>query len=83
MTTVMVDIPKADKKVLEESLFEVGFFVDGEFVSEEEQGYVPFTWNFDPRRFGPGEHVLTVNISGFSGQVGSASLLFSVPNNSK
>ncbi|AXQ29552.1 hypothetical protein D0B54_12990 [Solimonas sp. K1W22B-7] len=77
--TVRVDIPKDDRAVLESNLFEVGFFVDGEFVSEEEQGYVPFTWRFDTGRFGAGQHVLTVNISGFSGQVGTASLRFKVP----
>ena len=62
--------------LLDESLYEVGFFVDGVFVAEEEQGYLPLSWRLDPDRFGPGEHVLTVNISGFDGRVGVGSLLF-------
>lgn len=76
--TVKVDIAPEHRAILESSQFEVAFFVDGEFVSEEEQGYVPFNWRFDPTKFGPGQHVLTVNVSGFTGQVGTASLLFKV-----
>ncbi len=75
-TGIKVDVPQASRALLEQSLFEVAFFVDGDFISEEEQGYVPFIWTLDPTRFAAGDHVLTVNILGFDGQVGSASLLF-------
>ncbi len=76
VSSLKVDIPLADRGIVEKSLYEVGFFVDGVFVSEEEQGYVPFTWRFDPKQFSAGEHHLTVNISGFDGQVGIVSLKF-------
>ncbi|WP_311567537.1 hypothetical protein [Photobacterium arenosum] len=76
LTTVEVDIPLADRGLVEESLYEVGFFIDGEFVSEEEQGYVPFTWQFKPSNYSKGVHYLTVNITGFDGQVGVSSVKF-------
>ena len=55
-------------------------FIDNEFVAEEEQGFVPFVWRWSPGRYGiePGEHVLTVNVSGYNGQVGVRNLAFSL-----
>lgn len=76
---IKVDVPKNERWGLEQSLFEVAFFIDYEFHSEEEQGYVPFVWKFDPASLEPGRHILTVNISGFDGQVGVASSEFIVP----
>ncbi|KKC99110.1 hypothetical protein [Photobacterium halotolerans] len=76
LATVEVDIPQQDRGLVEESLYEVGFFIDGEFVSEEEQGYVPFTWQFKPSNYSKGVHYLTVNITGFDGQVGVSSVKF-------
>lgn len=77
--SIRVDIPPAERWLMQEGLFEVGFFVDHEFVSEEEHGYVPFTWPLDPAGLTPGRHLLTVNISGFDGKVAAKSLLFEVP----
>lgn len=75
---VNVDIPKEFRGLIENSLYEVGFFIDGEFISEEEQGYVPFVWSFKPSNYSKGQHYLTVNITGFDGQVGVASTSFNV-----
>jgi hypothetical protein len=77
--TIRVDIPREDRWLMQESLYEVAFFVDNEFVSEEEHGYVPFTWVWKPVGLQSGRHVLTVNISGFGGKVGVKNLLFEVP----
>jgi len=57
---------------------EVGFYVDGVFVSEEEQGYLPMSWRLNSSEYSSGEHALTVNISGFDGRVGVASTLFTI-----
>ena len=73
-----VDVDERGRRALTESLFEVGFFVNGEFVSEEEQGYLPISWRLDPARYGPGEHVLTVNVTAFDGRVATASTRFRV-----
>ncbi|MDX9709883.1 MAG: hypothetical protein RBT64_10055 [Trichloromonas sp.] len=79
-TTIKADIPEEDRRLIEESLYEVAFFVDGEFVSEEEQGYMPITWSYKPVGLTSGTHTLTVNVSSLSGQVGVKSILFNVPN---
>lgn len=63
---------------MNEQQYEVAFFIDGEFIAEEEQGYVPITWNWVAQDLSPGEHMLTVNISGFGGKVGVSSLLFEI-----
>ncbi|MGH8177224.1 MAG: hypothetical protein ACREV5_13270 [Steroidobacter sp.] len=72
--TFRVDMPQEDKWLVQQSLYEVGFFLDHQFVSEEETGYTPLSWRWDPAGIAPGEHLMTVNISGFWGQVGVASI---------
>ena len=77
--TIRVDVPPEDRWLLQRSQYEIAFFVDDEFVSEEESGYVPLTWIYDPSGLAPGRHLLTVNLSGFQGQVGVATVAFDVP----
>lgn len=72
--TFRVDMPPEDKWLVQQGLYEVGFFLDYQFVSEEETGYTPITWRWDPAGVPPGEHTMTVNISGLWGQVGVASV---------
>lgn len=71
---VQVDIDEADRWLMEETLYEVAFFVDGDFVSEEEHGYVPIGWVWDLSNLKPGKHLLTVNVTGFLGKVGVKSV---------
>lgn len=75
---VKVEINEADRWLIDQSLYEVGFFVDHEFVSEEEHGYLPLTWLWTVQEMPPGEHVLTVNVSAFDGKVGVASKKFAI-----
>lgn len=75
---IKADIAQEDRWLMDESLYEVAFFIDHKFMSEEEQGYVPLTWLWLVNGLTPGKHLLTVNVSGFSGKVGAASLLFTV-----
>lgn len=72
--TFRVDIAAEDKWLLEQSLYEVGFFLDGQFVSEEETGYSPLRWRWLPGQLARGVHTMTVNVSGLWGQVGVASV---------
>lgn len=76
--TFRVDMPPEDRWLVQQSLYEVGFFLDHSFVSEEETGYTPITWRWDPAGLAAGEHTMTVNISGFWGQVGVASIRLQV-----
>ena len=73
-----VAIDEADRWLLDRSLYEVAFFIDFQFVSEEEQGYLPLTWLWTVDQMPPGEHVFTVNISAFDGKVGVVSRKFLV-----
>jgi FlgD Ig-like domain len=72
-TAVRVDVDEADRDRLQEEQFEVLFFVDHVFFAEAERGYVPLNWRWELATLPPGEHLLTVNISSFKGQVGVAS----------
>lgn len=80
-TSIKVDIPEKDRTLIQDSLYEVAFFVDNEFVSEEEQGYMPLTWIYKPVGLSPGNHIITVNVSSLSGQMGVKSLLFNILDN--
>lgn len=75
-----VKLHPLDEIYLQQERYEISFFVDHAFVAEEEQGYVPFTWRWSPGRMGiqPGEHLLTVNVSGYNGQVGVKNISFNV-----
>lgn len=70
---VHVDVAPDDRDQLLQEQFEVIFFLDNVFVAEAERGYLPFNWRWELQRVPPGEHVLTVNVSSFKGQVGVAS----------
>lgn len=71
---VMVDLHPDDRWLMQEQLYEVAFFVDGDFVSEEENGYVPIGWIWSTASLPPGKHLLTVNLTGFTGRVGTRSI---------
>ena len=73
---VKVTMPKEDEEFIEVSKYEVSFFVDYDFKSEEELGFMPITWLWSPNGFSKGEHILTVNVSGFGGQVGVKNIKF-------
>lgn len=75
-----VKLHPLDEIYLDQERYEISFFVDNEFIAEEEQGFVPFTWRWSPGRLGikPGKHVLTVNVSGYNGQVGVKNIAFNV-----
>ena len=75
-TLVKVSMHPEDEAILEKSKYEVSFFIDFEFASEEELGYMPIKWNFMPNALSKGKHILTVNVSGFTGQVGLKSYQF-------
>ncbi len=77
--SLQVGMHNEDRWAMQQSLYEVAFFVDYEFLSEEEQGYVPLTWRWNPAGLKPGVHLITVNVSGFNGQVGVKSLHIEIP----
>jgi hypothetical protein len=70
---VRVDVDPADRDLLLHDQFEIIFFVDNVFFAEAERGYLPFHWRWELLQIPAGEHILTVNISSFTGHVGMAS----------
>ena len=68
-----IDVDPSDRATLLDDQFEIAFFVDNVFFAEAERGYLPLNWHWDLTQLTAGEHILTVNISSFKGQVGVAS----------
>lgn len=68
------------KRYATEDRYEILFFVDFMFVTEREEGYSPFTLNWDSRTVANGEHLVTVNVATLSGQVSSGSVKVWVQN---
>jgi hypothetical protein len=71
---VVVDLHPDDRWLMQEQLYEIGFFLDGNFIAEEENGYVPIGWIWDTGKVAAGKHVLTVNLTGFGGRVGTRTI---------
>jgi hypothetical protein len=74
VTPVRLDVEAVDRERALSRRFEPVFFVDGQFAFENEVGFVPMTWNFDPATLNEGEHFLTVNLRGYEGNFGMATL---------
>lgn len=70
---VRVEVDPEDRARLQKDQFEILFFVDNTFFAEVERGYTPLNWVWETHQLPPGEHVLTVNLSSFKGEVGVAS----------
>jgi hypothetical protein len=71
---IRLDLPPDDAAFLQEERFEVVVYLDGLFVFEEEQGYLPFSWTAKSDVIPPGDHVVTMMIRGYEGHFGSASI---------
>jgi hypothetical protein len=74
------DVADAQRKIAIERRFEAVFYVDGVFSHENEVGYLPLTWTWDSSQVNDGEHFLTVNIRGYEGNFGAASVKVVVRN---
>ena len=74
-----IRVPDAVALRLSQQRFEIVYFVDGLFVSENEIGALPATWNVDLTKLSQGEHLLTVNVRGYEGSFGFGSHKLTVP----
>lgn len=74
------DVADAQRQRVIERRFEAGFYVDGVFSHENELGYVPMTWTWDSSQVNNGEHFLTLNIRGYEGNFGTATVKVVVEN---
>lgn len=74
------DVMDAQRKQVIERRFEAAFYVDGVFSHENELGYVPLGWTWDSSQVNDGEHFLTLNIRGYEGNFGTATVKVVVDN---
>lgn len=70
---VHVDVDPEDKAILLNQQHEIMLFNDFIFHAEEERGYLPFNFPWEVKQLPAGEHILTVNITSHSDQVGVGS----------
>ena len=71
---IRIDVAETRYAALFKQRFEPVFFVDGIFLSEIEIGFLPTTYVWDSHGYSPGVHYLTINIVGYEGSMGSATL---------
>ena len=69
---IRMEIVEKDRKYMLDQRFEVVYYVDFIFVREEELGYTPFTWVWNPVGVNKGVHYLTVMLRGYEGHFGTA-----------
>jgi hypothetical protein len=76
---ISVDVDEAVAAMLVNERFEAVYFVDERMVFETESGFFPITWAWDASDAIVGEHSIHVNLRGFDGHFGMASVLVVVP----
>lgn len=74
ITTIRITLDEKDRAWLTETKYEMGIFIDRIFLMEDEKGINPFTYEFNPRGLREGEHMITVNVIGYDGEIGTTSL---------
>jgi FlgD Ig-like domain len=74
------DVADAQRQRVIERRFEASFYIDGVFSHENELGYVPLTWTWDSSQVNNGEHFVTLNIRGYEGNFGTATVKVMVDN---
>lgn len=77
---IKIYLDESIKKYITEQRYEIIFFVDFHYVTEKEEGYSPFTLIWDSLGTPNGEHVVTINVATFSGQVSSGSARVMIRN---
>lgn len=67
---IRIRLAPRDRASVLQRRYEVVLFIDTNFFLEEEEGYDPFTYLFDPSTISKGDHLLTVNLLSFDDHVG-------------
>lgn len=83
ITPLRVDISEEDKQWLANERYEIVFFIDYVFLCEAEEGTSPFTYLFNTKGINEGEHLLTINIVTYNGEVGVKTVKVFVHSNDK
>jgi hypothetical protein len=67
-----------DRSRLLNKRFEIMLFLDGQFITEDEEALLPFNYRMSTRGIPPGDHLLTINVIDSDGVPGTVSATFSV-----
>ena len=68
---IRMEVAEKDRKFMLDQRFEVVYYVDFVFVYEEELGYTPFSWIWNPAGVNEGVHYITVMLRGYEGHFGT------------
>ena len=74
---VRISLGEKDKWIIE-TKYELGMFIDNIFLMEDEEGSNPFTYQLNTKGLNEGGHVITVNMIGYEGEIGTESALVEV-----
>ncbi len=69
-----LDVPEHMRELVLSRRFEQVIYVDGIYTFENEVGYVPLTFQWDTKDLNEGYHFVTVNVLGYEGNIGMATL---------
>jgi len=71
---VLLDVPDTKRKIALSRRAESVLYIDGQFSIENEVGFIPMTWIVDVDKMHKGEHYLSVNLRGYEGNFGVATV---------
>lgn len=77
---VAVQVDAAYQSMINAQRFEPTFYVDGVYLFENELGVMPMTWQWETSKVANGVHYLTLNLRGYDGSFGVATLKVKVEN---
>lgn len=77
---VRVAIDPEDNRWLVETKYEMGIFIDSVFLAEDEEGIDPYNYQLNTKGLNDGVHIITVNVVGYEGEVGTESVPVVISN---
>lgn len=80
---VMLTIDQSKASIALDRRAEPVFFIDGQFAFENEVGFLPMTWILNTNTLNEGEHYLSVNLRGYEGNFGLATIKIHVRKKNK
>ena len=69
-----LNVNDSDRQFLLDQRFETVLYVDFLFAHEEEMGYLPYYWTWDPHGVNDGVHYITVMFRGYEGHFGTTTI---------
>jgi hypothetical protein len=78
LALIRLDCDERDRARLLNQRYEIMLFLDGLFITEDEEALLPFNYRMSTRGIPPGRHLLTVNVLDTGGVPGTVSASFTV-----